>query len=124
AAMWRVEGDTIPGPEPGPACVEAALGAVAMQHLDIQFGGKPANPERRTEIAQAHGTRHRGRVDAQRGIGPQSFETLGGQSVRGQAVGDDADLVPARRQFLREVADMAEQPAYRRPEDLQDAQRA
>ena len=51
-------------------------------------------------------------------------EPLGRQRIRGQAVGDDADLMPAPRQLLGQVADVAEQAADRRPQDLEDAERS
>ncbi len=62
-------------------------------------------------------------MNAQAGKGRQSAEPFVRQAVRGQAVGHNADLVPARRQFLGQVPDMPEETAHRRPQDLQDAKR-
>jgi chemotaxis regulatin CheY-phosphate phosphatase CheZ len=62
-------------------------------------------------------------MNAKRGRWPQPFEPFRRQCVGDEAVDNDPDLVPACREPLRQVVDMAEQAAHRRAENLQYPQR-
>jgi hypothetical protein len=63
-------------------------------------------------------------MDAERGEGLQAAQPFLAQRIGVEAVRDDADLVAARRKLVGEIVDVSEEPADRRAEDQQDAQRS
>ncbi len=94
-----------------------------VQHVNVKPVGQRPDLERGGEIGPPEHARHGQPVDAEAGKGGQGGEALLRQPVGREAVGEDADLVAARAQRLRQVADMAEQPADGGPQHLQDMQR-
>lgn len=122
AAMRRVERDaaTAKLAQPG---VKPALRAMPVQHIDAKRIRSSLHGARRCCVACADHTRHRQVMNAKRGRWPQPFEPLRRQCVGDEAVDHDPDLVPACREPLRQVVDMAEQTAHRRAENLQYSQR-
>ena len=123
AAMRGVERHPVAASEARQPGMYAALGAVPVQHVDLERVGQPPHPERRGDVAHPHGPRHREIIGAERDRRGELTQPLPGQCVRGQAVGDHAHLVAAPRQLLGEVVDVPEQPAHRRAQDLHDTER-
>ncbi len=102
---------------------EAALRAVAVQHVDTQLGCHAPHLMRRGPVPKPEEAGNRQGVNPEGGPLAEAAQSLFGQRVGVEAVGHDADLVPARRQLMRQVVDVTEQPSDGCAEDLQDTQR-
>ena len=66
ATMRGIERDAGAGADPGEPGIEAALGAVAVQHIDAQVVGEAANLQGGEDIVGAEHARDGQRVDAER----------------------------------------------------------
>ena len=123
AAMRRIGADGFTAPREGEARIQAALGAMAMQHVRAQ---RPCDPARRQEgrkIARVRIAAHRKARHPERQMRAERGEQLlGARAARG-FVAQDADRVTAFALAAGHVEHVAEEAADRRAEDVQDAQR-
>ena len=101
----------------------AGLGAVAMQHVRLEFSDQeheacPDQKVRRMGLAV-----NRDAADAELEAGGDLLQRRLGAFAAGQAVGDDADMVTALCLSIGEIEDMPEDAADRRAHRVQDTKR-
>lgn len=101
--------------------MDAALGAMSVQYVRSQFPDDAVCLERRRRVAEADTALHGNAVEAERKAWPQFFQKRIFARAAGRRVADDADGMSAFRLQPREVANMAEQPAGRLAEAVDDA---
>jgi hypothetical protein len=93
-----------------------------VEEVDFQRLRQFADREGCAEVALAQHARHRETVDSEGSMPGEFLQLACGLRVFGQAVDNKPNLVTARRQFTREVGDVAEQPADGCAHDLENAQ--
>ncbi len=115
APMGRVETDyALPArsePCRRQSRVKPALGAMAMQHVEIEALGDACHGARREDVARAGIAAHGRQMQPERELRPDRLELGGRQGIARAAIGEDADGVAARRLFLGEIEHVAEQAA-------------
>jgi hypothetical protein len=108
-------------PLPRETRIRAALGAMAMQDVEIERACDFRNRTDGGDIAKARLAAHRNERKAQLELGRNRGEASLRQAIGRIAIRDDADEVPTLRLLKREIVDMPEQPADRRAHDVEDA---
>ena len=126
ADEWRGGPDLLAGDaqhgadHPG---VGAALGAVAVEHVHVEGAQVTDQAGRQLEVVARdlplHGEATHPEGEARGDVGDVGVL----ERAAGRAVADDADLVPRRRLGEREIRDVAEYPADRRADAMDDPQR-
>ncbi|MDF3062103.1 MAG: hypothetical protein K0S06_2212 [Microvirga sp.] len=104
------------------ARIGAPLRAVGVQHVRLQGAVDAGEAQERGGVERVRVAAHRNAGDAELETRPKLGERLGGTLAAGRGIAEDADLQPARDLRPRHVDDVAEEPADRRAEDVQDAQ--
>ena len=122
AAMGGVDGRCAYAGQPRQPGVKPALGAMAMHDVDRKRACQPAHGQRRGQVPSSEQAGHGEAMDAEPGMGGEAGQFLLGLGVVGNGVDHQPHLVAAGGQHAGEIGHMAEQPAHRRPHDLQDAQ--
>lgn len=121
AAMGRVGPDRGQAPHQGEAGIDAALGAVAVEHVGAHRRGAAGDRPQGQEVGGVGIPPHRNSGDAQRQARSEFGQGLVGAVAPGAGVADEADPVPSRRLEAGEIDHVAEQAANGRAEDVQDA---
>ena len=120
--MGRVDPDPVAGS--GPQTHEGAgLGAVAVQHVRLQFADHALEPGPHQKITRQRLTANGCAMNAELELGSDFRQRLLGAFAAGQAVGDDADVMAAVGLAVGEIEDMAENAADRRARGVQDPKR-
>ena len=122
AAMRGIDGHSLAPAQTGQPGIKAALGAMAVQHVDVEGFGQFTHRQRRDQIAPTQHARHIKAMDAQRHMRRQFSQPAFGLRVIGQTVDHQANTVPMVTQFSGEVGDVAKQAAHWRSHYLQNAQ--
>ena len=122
AAVRRVDADRLARTDE--ACISAALGAVAVQHIRVRIMCALRHMAPCGHVAPADMAAHRDAAQAQREVRGERRERRIGAFAAGRGIGHDTDRVPARGLRARQVEDVPEQPADRRPQDVQDLEGA
>ena len=99
----------------------AALGAVAMDDVDLQSAGKLAAGAGGRDVEMAEAARHLGAVEAQCEEWFQFPEARFRQGVRGKAVTENANAVAASGLLTGQVPDVTEQATDRGSQDMENA---
>ena len=122
-AMCGIEHDTAghAGKEPG---VGAALGAVTVQNIGRNPRHMPANVHKRCDIAEAKLTRHPDAMNSERAPRRQTLKGGFGLLTAGSGIANHANPMAHPGLLFGEIANMAEQSAQGRAQDMQDAKAA
>ena len=103
------------------ARVGAALGAVAVDDVEVELERPLRDGAQGGDVAQAELAAHGHPQKTKSQVRRQPFEAILGESVGGGRIAHDADPVAAPGLLQAQVADMAEEPAHRRAQAMQDA---
>ena len=101
----------------------AGLGAVAVQHVRLQFADHALESGPHQKIARQRLTANGRAVNAELETWGDFRQRLLGAFAAGEAVGDDADVMAAVGLAVGEIEDMAENAADRRARGVQDPKR-
>ena len=120
--MGGVDPDPVAGS--GPQTHEGAgLGAVAVQHVRLQFADHALESGPHQKITRQRLAANGRAVNAELELGSDFRQRLLGAFAAGEAVGDDADVMAAVGLAVGEIEDMAENAADRRARGVQDTKR-
>ena len=103
--------------------IGAALGAVAMQDIDVEAGGKALQPAVGREVAGADLPGHGAARHAERAEIRQARKRARRILPAGLGVADDADLKPKLGLALHQIVDVPEQASDRRPQAMENTER-
>ncbi len=98
-----------------------ALGAVTVQDVDAELGGKPRDLADSAPVAEAEMAGHGNARQPERAIIGQAAERH--RVALGAGIADDADLGPKLGLAQRQIVDVAEQTPDRRAQAMQNAKR-
>ncbi len=101
----------------------AGLGAVAVQHVRLQFADHALESGPDQQVGRQRLAADRRAVNAELEARRDFRQCLLGPFAAGEAVGDDADVMAAIGLAVGEIEDMAENAADRRARRVQDPKR-
>ena len=103
--------------------ISAALGAVAVQNIRFGLNRSRRDVTDRILVAKAEMSVHRHALNAEFANRGEVFQCDFGLRAGGRSVSDDADEMAALSLRASKVHDMPKQPADRRAQHMQNAQR-
>ena len=103
--------------------IGAALGAVAVQHVDAELGGELGDLCHGAPVAEAELAGHGNARQAEGAIVAQTAELHGDFIAAGARIAHHADFRPKLGLAKGEIVHVAEQAADRRAQAMQDAKR-
>ena len=103
--------------------IGAALGAVAVQHVDAELGGELGDFCNRAPVVKAERAGHGNSGQAKSAIVAQTTELHGDFIAAGARIAHHADFRPKLCLSQGKIVHMAEQAADRRAQAMQDAKR-
>ena len=98
--------------------IGAALGAVAVQHVDLELAGEPRDFAGGPPIAETELARHGNAGEAKHAIVGEATER--NRIALGARIANDADLGPELCLPQRQIVDVAEQTSDRRAQAMQN----
>jgi hypothetical protein len=103
--------------------IGAPLGAVAVQDIEVEFGGKPRDLAEGAPVSEADIALHGNPRDAERAIVDEAAHLGADLIAAALRVADDAYFAAELRLAHGQIVHMAEQAADRRAQTMQDAKR-